>query len=78
MPWASARVAHLLSVCRMTAVKVSDGTAKESNSDDYNQVMFTQSEESIEAFSSCVVLVKAEKAYTRECVRECHGPGLAD
>ena len=26
MPWANARVAHLLLVCRMTAVKVGDGT----------------------------------------------------
>ena len=64
MPWANARVAHLLSVCRMTAVKVGDGTAEESDSDDYDQVMFTQKVETIEAFSSCIVLVKAEKAYT--------------
>ena len=68
MPWANARVAHLLSVCRMIAVKVSDGTAKEPNSDDYDQVMFTQNVETIEAFSSHVVLVKVEKAYTRECI----------
>ena len=36
MPWVNARVAHLLSVCRMMAVKVGDGTAEESSSDDYN------------------------------------------
>ena len=68
MPWqhlgANARVAHFLSVCRMTAIKVGDGIAEESSSDDYDQVVFTQSVETIEAFSSCVVPVRAEKAYT--------------
>ena len=48
----------------MTAVKVGDGTMQESDSDDYNQVMFTQNVETIEAFSSHMVPVKAKKAYT--------------
>ena len=64
MPWANARVAHLLLVHGMTAVKVGDGTAEKSSPDDYDQVMFTQNVETIEAFSSHIVLVKAEKAYT--------------
>ena len=68
MPWANARVAHLLSVCRMTAIKVGDGTVEECSPDDYNQVMFTQNIETIEAFSSHVVLVKVEKAYTGGCI----------
>ena len=34
--------AHLLSVCRMTAIKIGDGIEEESSSDDYDQVMFTQ------------------------------------
>ena len=68
MPWANARVAHLLLVTRMTAVKIGDGIEEESSSDDYNQVMFTQNVDTIEAFSSCVVLVKAGKAYTRGCI----------
>ena len=68
MPWANARVAHLLLVCRMTAVKVGDGTVEECSPDDYDQVMFTQNVETIEAFSSCVVPVKAEKAYTGGCI----------
>ena len=68
MPWANARVAHLLSRCRMTVVKVGDGIAEESDSDDYNQVMFTQNVEIIEAFSSHMVLVKVERAYTRGCI----------
>ena len=52
MPWMNVRVAYLLSVHRMTAIKVGDGTAEESSSDDYDQVMFTQNVETIEAFSS--------------------------
>ena len=66
MPWVNARVAHLLSVCRMMAMKVGDGTVEESSSDDYNQVMSTQNVETIEAFSSHVVSVKAGRAYTGE------------
>ena len=42
MPWENARVAHLLSVHRTTAVKVGDGTVEECGPDDYDQVMFTQ------------------------------------
>ena len=66
MPWANARMAYLLSVCRMMAIKVGDHIAEESSSDDYNQVMFNQNVETIEAFSSHVVLVKVERAYTGE------------
>ena len=64
MPWVNARVAHLLSVCRMTAIKVGDGIAEESSSDDYDQVVFTWNVETIEAFSSCIKLVRAENACT--------------
>ena len=34
----------------------------------YDQVMFTQNVETIEAFSSHMVLVKVGKAYTRGCI----------
>ena len=68
MPWTNARVAHLLLVCRMMAMKVGDGIAEESSSDDYDQVMFDQNVETIEAFSSHVVLMKAGRAYTGECI----------
>ena len=68
MPWVNARVAHLLSVCRMMAVKVDDGIAEESSSDDYDQVMFTQNVKTIEDFFSHVVLVKAGRAYTGGCI----------
>ena len=68
MPWANARVAHLFSEHGMTAVNVGDGIVEESSSEDYNQVMFTQNVETIEAFSFCIVLVKAGKAYTGGCI----------
>ena len=66
MPWANARVAHLLSVCKMMTMEVGGNIAKESSPDGYDQVMFTQNIETIEAFSSHVVLVKAGRAYTGE------------
>ena len=62
------RVANLLLVCRMMAVKVGDGIAEESSPDGYDQVMFMQAVETIEAFSSHVVLVKAGRAYNGECI----------
>ena len=68
MPWAYARVAHLLSVHRMTTMEVGDSIMEEPKSDGYDQVMFTQNVETIEPFSSCVVLVKAVRAYTGECI----------
>ena len=64
MPRANARMTHHLLICRMTTFKVGDGTEEESDSEDYDQVMFTQNVETIEAFSSHVVPVKVEKAYT--------------
>ena len=67
-PWVNARVAHLLSACRMTTIEVGDGTAEECIPDDYDQAMFTQNVETIEAFPSHIVPVKAEKAYTGGCI----------
>ena len=42
VPWANARVAYLLLVCRMTAMEVDDGIGEESSSDNYDHVMFTK------------------------------------
>ena len=64
MPWANARVVHLLLVHRMTAVKVGDKFVEEPSSDDYDEVVFTQNVETIEAFSSHAVQVRAERAHT--------------
>ena len=63
MPWANARVAHLLSVHRMMTVEVGDGIMEEPNPDSYDQVMFTENMETIEPFSSHVVPVKAGRDY---------------
>ena len=54
MPWVNARVAHLLLVHRMTAVKVGDKFAERPSSDDYDEVVFIQNVETIEAFSCTV------------------------
>ena len=64
MPWANARVVHLLLVCRMMTMEVGDGPKEEPKPDGYEQVMFTQNTETIEPFSSCVVLMKVGRAYT--------------
>ena len=65
MPWANGRVAHLLLVCRMTAIKVGDEIMEKPSSDDYDEVVYTWNAETIEAFSSHVLQVRAERAHTR-------------
>ena len=66
IPWANAQVAHLLSVWRATAT-VEDSQAKgKSSLSEYNEVVITKIMETIDAFSSCVIPMKVEKAYTRE------------
>ena len=64
MPWVNARVAHLLLLYRMAAIKVGDKIAEHPSSDDYDKVVFTQNAETIEAFSSCMVQVRVERAHT--------------
>ena len=51
MPWANAKVAHLLAVHRITATMVGDTFMVEPSLDDYDEVVFTQNVETIEAFS---------------------------
>ena len=46
-PWANARVAHLLLVCRMTTEEVGDGLKEELDPDGYDQLMYTQNAETI-------------------------------
>ena len=64
--WVNARVVHLLLVHRMMTVEVGDGLKEESDQDGYDQLMYTQNEETIEPFSSHVIPVKAARAYTGE------------
>ena len=52
MPWANARAAHLLLVCRMMPVEVGDGQKEKFNTNDDDQLMYTQKAEAIEPFSS--------------------------
>ena len=68
MPWANARVAHLLAVCRMTAIMVGDKFTVEPSSDDYDKVVFIQNVETIEAFSPPAVQVRAVRAHTGGCM----------
>ena len=42
MPWVNARVAHLLSVHRMTPIEVGDGQEEKSDKNDDDQLMYTQ------------------------------------
>ena len=66
MLWANARVAHLLSVCRMITVELGDSIKEEPNPDGYDQVMYTQNVKTIEPFSSHMVPVKVGRTYTGE------------
>ena len=50
----------------MMTVEVDDGIAEEPSPDGYDEVMFTQNVETIEPFSSCMVPVKAGRAYIGE------------
>ena len=68
MLWANARVAHLLLVCRMPTMEVGDGLKEEVDTDGYDQLMYTQNTETIEPFTSCVIPVKAGRAYMGECI----------
>ena len=68
MPWANARVAHLLSVCRMMPIEVGDGQEERFDVNDYDPLMYTQKVETIEPFSSHIVPVKTGKAYVGECI----------
>ena len=45
-----------------------DQTSESANPNGYDEVVFTRNVETIEAFSSWVISVKAEKAYTGECI----------
>ena len=68
MLWANARAAHLLSVCRMVPLEVGDSQEEEVDTNDYDQLMYTQNAETIEPFSSHIVPVKMGRAYMGECI----------
>ena len=64
MPWVNTRVAHFLVVHRMTAVTRGDKFTVEPSLDDYDEVVFTQNVETIEAFFSHGVQVRVERTHT--------------
>ena len=66
MPWVNAWVAHLLSVWRAAATVADDQTMEESGLDEYDKVVVTKNTETVDAFSSHVIPMEAEKAYTGE------------
>ena len=66
MPWANARVAHLLAVQRMMPMEVGDVQEGKFESNDDDPLMYTQKAETLEPFSSHVISVKTGKAYLRE------------
>ena len=68
MPWANARAAHLLSVCRMMTIRMDNGQEEKFDVNDYDSLMYTQKAETIEPFSSHIVFVKTGKAYVGECI----------
>ena len=68
MPWANARVSHLLSMHRAMATVVDDQTSESANPNWYDEVVFMRNTETIETVSSHVISVKMGKAYTGECI----------
>ena len=66
MPWATARVMHLLSMHKAMATLLEDQTSEGANPNGYNEVVFTRNAETIEAFSSQVFSIKVEKSHTGE------------
>ena len=66
--WVNARATHLLLVHRMMPMEAGDGQKEELDMNSYDQLMYTQNAETIEPFSSHVVLVKSGRAYMGECI----------
>ena len=66
MPWANARVTHLLAVQRMMPMEVGDSQDGKFDSHDDDPLMYTQKPETLEPFSSHVMPVKMGKAYSGE------------
>ena len=67
-PWANARVAHLLAVCRMMPMKVGDDQEEKFDTNDSDPLMYTQKAETLEPFSSHIIPVKTGKAYLGKCI----------
>ena len=53
---------------RAVATVVDDQTLESANPNGYDEMVFMRNMETIDAFSSCVIPIKMEKAYTGECI----------
>ena len=49
-------------------MEVGDGQKEEVGTNIHDQLMYTQNAETIEPFSSCIIPVKAGRAYKGECI----------
>ena len=58
MPWANARVAHLLAVHGMTPMEVGDDQEEKFNANESDPLMYTQKVETLEPISSHIIPVK--------------------
>ena len=63
MPWVNTQVDHLLSVQRAAAIVEGDQAAGNSNLTGYNEVVLTKNIETIDAFSSHVIIAKTGTAH---------------
>ena len=61
-------MACLLLVWRATATVEDDQATEESGLGRYDEVVITKNTETVDAFSSCVIPMKAEKAYMGEYI----------
>ena len=68
MAWVNARVAHLLSVQGAAATIADDQATEEPSLDEYDEAVITKNTETVDAFSSHIIPMKAEKAYMGECI----------
>ena len=65
-PWANARAAHLLAMCRMMPMEVENDWKEKFDSKDNDSLMYTQKAETSEPFSLHIIPVKTGKAYLGE------------
>ena len=66
MPWANARVAHLLAIRRMVPVEVGDTHEKGYDTNQDSFMMYTQKVETLEPSSSHIIPMKTMEAYLGE------------
>ena len=66
--WVNARAAHLLAIRRMVPVEVGDTQEKGYDTNQDSFAMYTQKVETLEPFSSHIILVMMMEAYLGECL----------